>query len=420
MPHVSVTPDGRAALTAFDQFVVKLHSRCNLACDYCYVFELWDTGWSRRPRTMPAAVRDRVVERISEHVRRHGLRRIRVILHGGEPLLAGPAVIDRFAASVRRTVGPTGARVELAVQTNGTLLTDAMLEVLLRHDISVGISLDGDERAHDRHRGRRGRRDTDEGTDKSTTDKSTTDKGTTDEGADAGADDGTRRGSHAQVTAALARLGGPHHRRLFGGLLCTVDLANPPAATYDALIAHHPPSVDFLLPHGTWDAPPAGAGGPRAPYGDWLCEVFDRWYDGGRPVRVRLFESVIGMCRDHTGSSSEAIGTLPAAVAVVETDGALVWADSLNAVADGASHTGVNIFSHSFDGVLALPDAPEHGVGSLCATCRSCVLVEICGGGLRAHRYGRGQEFANPSVYCLDLTRLIQHIDSRTSPMNRS
>ncbi|MGW0652780.1 FxsB family cyclophane-forming radical SAM/SPASM peptide maturase [Streptomyces umbrinus] len=390
MPHVSVTRDRRATLTAFDQFVVKLHSRCNLACDYCYVFELRDTGWRGRPRTMPAAVRDRVVHRISEHVRLHGLSRIRVILHGGEPLLAGPAVIDEFAASVRRIIGATSACVELAVQTNGTLLTDAMLEVLLRHDISVGVSLDGDERAHDRHRGRRG------------------------------TNGGARHGSHAQVAAALARLDTPRHRRLFGGLLCTVDLANPPGETYEALVAHHPPSVDFLLPHGTWDSPPSGAGGTRAPYGDWLCEVFDRWEDSGRPVRVRLFESVIGMCRDHTGSSAEALGPLPAAVAVVETDGALVWADSLNAVADGASHTGANILSHSFDGVLSLPDAPEHGIGSLCATCRSCALVEICGGGLRTHRYGRGQEFANPSVYCLDLTRLIQHIDRRTAPMNRA
>ncbi|MGW7418872.1 FxsB family cyclophane-forming radical SAM/SPASM peptide maturase [Streptomyces sp. NPDC054813] len=389
MPRVSVTRDRRAVLTAFDQFVVKLHSRCNLACDYCYIFEMQDTGWRRRPRTMPVAVRDRVVHRIAEHVRRHGLSRIRVILHGGEPLLAGPSVIDEFAAEVRRTVGATGACVELAVQTNGTLLTEAMMEVLLRHDIRVGISLDGDERAHDRHRRRRGE------------------------------NGGARQGSHAQVAAALARLGSPPHQRLFGGLLCTVDLANPPLDTYEALLAHHPPAIDFLLPHGTWDSPPTGAGKTGAPYGDWLCTVFDRWEDTGRPVGVRLFESVIAMCRDHTGSSAEALGTLPAAVAVVETDGALVWSDSLNVVADGASHTGANVFSHSFDGVLALPGAPEHGIGSLCPTCRSCALVEICGGGLRAHRYGRGQEFANPSVYCLDLTRLIQHIDHRTAPAGR-
>ncbi|MFF1722632.1 FxsB family cyclophane-forming radical SAM/SPASM peptide maturase [Streptomyces sviceus] len=390
MPHVSVTRDGRTALTAFDQFVVKLHSRCNLACDYCYVFELRDTGWRKRPRTMPAAVRERVVHRISEHVRRHGLRRIRVILHGGEPLLAGAAVIDEFAQSVRRATEESGARVELAVQTNGTLLTDAVLDVLLRHGICVGVSLDGDARAHDRHRGRRG------------------------------TDGNAGRGSHAQVAAALARLDAPRHRRLFGGLLCTVDLANPPRETYDALVSHRPPAVDFLLPHGTWDAPPAGAGGTRAEYGDWLCQVFDRWDDTGRPVRVRLFESVIGMCRDHTGSSAETLGTLPAAIAVIETDGTLVWADSLNVVADGASHTGANIFSHSFDGMLALPGAPEHGIGSLCAACRSCALVDICGGGLRAHRYGRAQGFANPSVYCLDLTRLIQHIDRRTASVNHA
>ena len=385
-----MTPDGRTTLKAFDQFVVKLHSRCNLACDYCYVFEMRDTGWRRRPRTMPVAVRDRVAGRISEHVREHGLRRIRVILHGGEPLLAGPAVIDEFAGDLRRVVSAAGACVELAVQTNGTLLTDAMLEVLLRHDIRVGVSLDGDELAHDRHRGRRG------------------------------TNGGPGHGSHLQVAKALTRLGTPRHRRLFGGLLCTVDLANPPRETYDALVAHLPPSVDFLLPHGTWDSPPAEAGGPRAPYGDWLSAVYDRWEETGRPVRVRLFESVIGMCRENTGSSAEGLGTLPAAVAVVETDGALVWSDALNAVADGASHTGASVFSHSFDGVLALPDAPEHGIGSLCATCRSCALVEICGGGLHAHRYGRGRGFANPSVYCLDLTRLIQHIARRAAQEDRS
>ncbi|GGW44021.1 radical SAM protein [Streptomyces lucensis JCM 4490] len=371
-------------LSAFDQFVVKLHSRCNLACDYCYVFELRDTGWRNRPRTMPAAVREKTVARMTEHVRRHGLRRVRVILHGGEPLLAGTAVIDDFAASVRRTVGATGARVELAVQTNGTLLTDAVLDVLHRHDMCVGVSLDGDAEGHDRHRGRRGTR-------------------------------GTSRGSHAQVTAALARLDSPRHRRLFGGLLCTVDLANPPRQTYDALVAHHPPAVDFLLPHATWDAPPAGRSGTRAPYGDWLCEVFDRWDATGRPVRVRLFESVIDLIRSGVGAGVETLGALPAAVAVIETDGALVWTDSLNAVADGASHTGATIFSHSFDGVLALPDAPEHGIGTLCPTCRSCPLVDVCGGGLRAHRHGRGRGFANPSVYCLDLTRLIRHIRHRTA-----
>lgn len=30
---------------AFMEFVVKIHSRCNPACDYCYVYDMADQSW---------------------------------------------------------------------------------------------------------------------------------------------------------------------------------------------------------------------------------------------------------------------------------------------------------------------------------------------------------------------------------------
>ena len=36
----------------FEQFIVKIHSRCNLACDYCYMYELADQTWAGRPAVM--------------------------------------------------------------------------------------------------------------------------------------------------------------------------------------------------------------------------------------------------------------------------------------------------------------------------------------------------------------------------------
>ncbi|PWI20797.1 radical SAM protein [Streptomyces sp. Act143] len=369
-------------MKAFDQFVVKLHSRCNLACDYCYIYELQDTGWRTRPRTMPGHVRARLTRRIAEHVRQHGLRHVRVILHGGDPLLAGGDVIAELTVAAREAVGAAGASTEVILQTNGLLLDERTLELLLRHDIRVGVSLDGDERTHNRHRhGPAGSRDTN---------------------------------PHAQTTAALARLRDPRYRHLFAGLLCVVDPeAGDPVGTFDALAAHRPPAIDFLLPHGTWDHPAPGAGTPSAPHGSWLCAAFDRWWQTGRPMRVRPFESIMAMCRYGAGSSTELIGTLPAAAVVIESDGAITWAGSLNAVADGAAYSGGSIFSHSFDAALSLPGVPEHGVESLCRTCRACSLVTICGGGLRAHRHGRGRGLANPSVYCRDLSLLIRHIQAR-------
>ena len=134
----------------FRQFLLKVHSRCNLACDYCYMYEMADQSWRERPYRMSAAVVERTAARIGEHVRAHGLSSIDVVLHGGEPLLAGPDLIGDVAAAVRDSVGP-GVEVRLTAQTNGVRLA-SYLELFDELDVRVGVSLDGDATANDRHR----------------------------------------------------------------------------------------------------------------------------------------------------------------------------------------------------------------------------------------------------------------------------
>ncbi|MEU4679282.1 FxsB family cyclophane-forming radical SAM/SPASM peptide maturase [Micromonospora sp. NPDC023737] len=361
---------------AFRQFVVKLHSRCDLACDHCYVYTMADQRWRSMPRSMPDQVVDWTAERISEHARTHRLGRVDVVLHGGEPLLAGAARIERAVAAIRRSTTPIPVRV--TVQTNGVRLSEPILRLFDRLGLRVSVSLDGDREAHDRHR--RG---------------------------PAG------RGSHDQVEAALRRLtaGYPH---LFNGLLCTVDLRNDPIDTYRSLLAHRPPAVDFLLPHGTWSAPPPGrAPDPRlAPYGRWLIAVFDEWYrTPGQQTRVRLFDEIIQVLLGGT-SRLAGVGTSPVAVVVVQSDGAIELDDTLSAAYPGAARTGLHVARDSFDLALALPAvrAQQAGVDGLCAACRACDLHPACGGGLRTHRHRVDSGFDNPSVYCADLYLLIDHI----------
>ena len=50
--------------TAFRQFILKVHSRCNLACDYCYVYTSPDQSWRRRPSRMSRDTATRAVERL--------------------------------------------------------------------------------------------------------------------------------------------------------------------------------------------------------------------------------------------------------------------------------------------------------------------------------------------------------------------
>ena len=101
----------------FRQFVLKVFSRCNLACDYCYVYEMADQGWRHQPTVMSQPIMEQAIERIAEHARAHRIASVQVVLHGGEPLLAGRVFTEGLARQVRRAL-PAGTEAELAVQTN--------------------------------------------------------------------------------------------------------------------------------------------------------------------------------------------------------------------------------------------------------------------------------------------------------------
>lgn len=379
-------------MVPFRQYLLKIHSRCNLACDYCYMYEAADQSWRGRPRRMELATVRRTARRIAEHAQRYGLDEVGVILHGGEPLLVGAdhldALLGELAGGLARGAG---ARVRFSLQTNGLRLSaePALLDVLHRYRVAVGVSLDGTAADHDRHRR-----------------------------LPSGA------GSWARTAEAIRLLGSAAHRELFAGLLCVVDLAADPVATYEALLEFAPPRIDLLLPHGTWEAQPPGVrrspppapptGGEAAPYGEWLIAAFDRWY--GAPRRetgIRLFEELAVLLLGGR-AASESVGLAPVDLVVVETDGAIEQADSLKAAYDGAPGTGLDVWRHGFAQAAALPafQARQRGLEGLGPVCAGCPLAAVCGGGLYAHRYGDGR-FDRPSVYCADLDRLIRHIAAR-------
>ncbi len=167
----------------FRQFILKIHGRCDLACDYCYVFTKADDRWRTRPPFMARSTMRAAARRIAEHASTHRLPSVDVVLHGGEPLLAGPTELA-YCLDVLRSVVGSATTVGIQLQTNGVRLDDALLRLFARHRVRIGVSLDGERSAHDRHRVRA---------------------------------NGT--GSYDLVATALRRLGrppyrtGPHHRR---------------------------------------------------------------------------------------------------------------------------------------------------------------------------------------------------------------
>src|ERR1043165_3452064 len=107
--------------TAFREFVVKLHSRCDLACHYCYVYTMSDQRWRERPRTMHRRTMLPTAARICEHARAHRLPAVDVVLHGGEPLLAGHDDIEFCVRSLLAAAGHD-VRTNIRLHTNGVPL----------------------------------------------------------------------------------------------------------------------------------------------------------------------------------------------------------------------------------------------------------------------------------------------------------
>ncbi|WP_338895388.1 FxsB family cyclophane-forming radical SAM/SPASM peptide maturase [Streptomyces sp. TG1A-60] len=367
-----------AAARPFRQFVIKVHSRCDLACDHCYVYQHADQSWRGRPVTMSERTFRRTAARIAEHATAHRLARVHVVLHGGEPLLAGREQLRGFARALRSALDGV-AELDLRMQTNGLRLDDAFCAMLVEESIVTSISLDGDEASNDRHRIRR---------------------------------DGS--GSYRDVVRAVRRLGAPAHRSAFGGLLCTIDVENDPVEVYRALARLRPPAIDFLLPHATWEYPPPRPGGESgSDYADWLIAVHKQWTADGMPTRIRMFESISRLSRGR-GSLTEALGLGSSDLLVVETDGAVEQADWLKTAYPGAPGTGMHIATHRLEEAAAHRgiQARRAGLDGLSAQCRACPVVSVCGGGLYGHRHRTSNGFDNPSVYCADLLKIIQHVQT--------
>src|SRR6201995_2388272 len=88
---------GGFASQPISQLLVKVASRCNIDCTYCYWFR--DAAVYDKPKLMSADVLQRLLQRIEEHVAKHSLADFPIILHGGEPLLWGVENFCRIAAA---------------------------------------------------------------------------------------------------------------------------------------------------------------------------------------------------------------------------------------------------------------------------------------------------------------------------------
>lgn len=124
-----------------DSIIIKLTNKCNEACSYCYDFK------GEPPAHLtPEEIKSTLTEALTL-----ASSALNVIFHGGEPLLRF-RVIKEVVAHAENVAHELGKVVSFTIQTNASIFNDEIVDFLLEHKVTVGISLDGDQEAHDLHR----------------------------------------------------------------------------------------------------------------------------------------------------------------------------------------------------------------------------------------------------------------------------
>ena len=363
-----------APSSVIDTVLLKVTSRCNLDCAYCYVYHMGDDGWRVQPARMPDAVQRAAVRQLANVHARQG-RPFSVVLHGGEPLLLGPERLRDLCGRLRSALPPP---CDIHVQTNGVLLTDEVIDVCVRFDVGVSISIDGPRRAHDRFRV-----------------------------------DHEGRGSFDRVRRGIDRMTARDDARpLFAGVLAVIDPESSPDAVYDHLKATGAPSLDFLVRDGNHARLPFGkARAESTEYGRWLVRLLDVYLGDPDPPRVRVFDD---MLRALLGGAAqkEGVGATDYGILVIETDGRINKNDTLKAAHPAADRFDRVSWSILSDSLLDVVRSQEYAAyyrrqRPTASACRACPERGVCGGGMVAHRWSAERGFDNPSVFCADQLLLI-------------
>jgi len=359
-------------------FVLKVVSRCNLNCSYCYVYNKGDETWRDRPAIMPTEVFKVAVERIFQHCLRSRQPTLSVVFHGGEPCLAGSTRFSEWCSYIEQRLGGL-TRLRFSLQTNGTLLDKGWIDVLCRHQVSVGLSSDGPKELHDVFRV-----------------------------------DHKGHGSYDLVKRGID---------LLKGTPIPLEILSVIQLGADGLRIHHHfldlgvRRINYLFPDFSHDtiAPVLQTFGPT-PCSDFLIPIFEDWWRNDTlDTKIGIFWNIARLILGGP-SHTDVLGNQPFRFIFIEADGAIEGLDVLRVCSNGMAKMGLNVLSNDFSDLRNISDLHQASIFEgmdMPSACHQCPEATTCSGGYLPHRYSSVHGFDMPSVWCADILRLFTHIRER-------
>jgi len=295
---------------------------------------------------------------------------------GGEPLMMG---VDFFRRVVEyeKQYGRTGQYVGNGFQTNGVLIDDEWAELFREYRFLIGVSLDGPEEVHDLYRR---------------------------------AYNG--RGSFARVMAGIEIL--RRHQVEFNILSVVNDrTAGMPEEIYRFFLSQGFYHLQFI-PCAEVD-PATGettefSATPEA-YGDFLCRLFDVWFEGGNPrASIRFFDNLLMAYLGQDPGVCE-LKRRCGEYVVIEYNGDVYPCDFL---VEESLRLG-NLLETPLEEIMTSEAIRSFAVqkeGPF-PDCEACRWQFLCRNGCVRLRYFQNRDFKSPFYLCAAYKHFFAHTDAR-------
>jgi uncharacterized protein len=353
---------------------------CNLACDYCYY-----STCGGKPGSKINRIDSALLEKFIQEYMGKSKGNASFAWQGGEPLLAGLEFFEEVVALQARHAPPNTA-ISNALQTNATLITERWAQFFKTYNFLVGVSLDGLQEVHDARRV-----------------------------------DAAGKGSFDRVMKGIQQL------RRYGvdfNILTVIHQGN--VAKAKELMAFYRkekfgfvqfiPCMDFRSQQvdrpGVYDITPEE-------YGEFLCEIFDEWYNDGKPdISERFFDNMLSVYVNREAELCIHRSACPQTI-ILEQNGDAFPCDFYINDSWKVGNVGVN----SIEEILAHPRYADFKAmkPNLPEKCKSCNWKSLCHGGCpRNRKWTEGLEKSDPDYFCKSYMRVYAYAHKRMEALGES
>ena len=359
-----------------DTVLVKVASRCNINCTYCYVYNMGDDNWKNLSKFISEETIEALGASLKDFVNNQR-KLFSVVLHGGEPFLLGTKKLTQLLQRLRDVLPKD---YPISIQTNGILITNEVLDVCSRFQASVAVSIDGPEHVHNKYRVNH-----------------------------------QSVGTFNQVLKGLKILAShPNSKFLNAGLLAVIDPTSNASEIYNFFKTLSAPSVDFLYKDGNHSKLPLSkASFNSTEYGEWMVELLKTYLSDPQPLQIRVLDDMLKVLLGGT-VSKEGLGITNFSIVIIDTDGSIMKNDTLKSTYNGADKftKSFNIKNVKLIDFLKSEEFMEYYDMQRPKNlkCLNCPELHVCGGGMILNRWSDENGFNNPSIYCSDQLFLIQNL----------